>query len=161
MKRSLLARASIRISAAMLAALCAAAATAAAIEPATRLAFADFYRYPIGPRGLEPNPRLVALAGARVELSGFVARVHDDAPATFSILASTPVMLDDEDESLADDLPAAVAYLHATDARVGAAITSCRGAVRVAGRLEVGRQPEADGRASFVRLRADEVRCAR
>lgn len=161
MKRGRLARnPQIRIGAAVLAALCAAAATAAAIEPATRLAFADFYQRPIGPRGLEPNPRLLALAGARVELSGFVARAHD-APEGLFILAPTPVTLDDEDESLADDLPAAVAYLHAIDSRVAAAITACRGAMRVAGRLELGRQAEADGRASFVRLRADDVQCAR
>lgn len=136
------------------------AAPVAAVGPATPLAFADFYQRPIGPRGLQPNPRLLALAGARVELSGFVARVHD-APASVAILAAIPVSLDDEDESLADDLPAAVAYLHPSDARVAAAIGACRGAVRVAGQLEVGRQPEADGRASFVRLRADDVQCAR
>ena len=140
--------------------LCAAAALAATPEAATRLAFADFYKRPIGPRGLEPSARLLALAGARVELSGFVARSHD-APYALSVLAPVPVTLDDEDEGLADDLPASVAYLHTDDARVAAAIAACRGAMRVAGRLELGRQPEADGRASFVRLRADDVQCAR
>ena len=161
MKQGWLARSpQTRIGAFVLAGLCGAIAMAAEVEAVTRLAFADFYQRPIGPRGLEPNARLLALAGARVELSGFVARTHD-APVSVAILAATPVTLDDEDEGLADDLPAAVAYLHATDARIAAAIGACRGAMRVAGRLELGRQPEADGRASFVRLRADDVQCAR
>jgi hypothetical protein len=158
MNRSLPA-ASFRLLGVVAIATCCGPLHAADNAPAPRLAFADFYQRPIGPRGLEPNAKLLALAGTRVELSGFVARTHD-GPAKLAILAPTPVTLDDEDEGLADDLPAAVAYLHAADERVAAALTACRGALRVAGRLELGRQPEADGRASFVRLLADDVQCA-
>lgn len=132
----------------------------AAVEPANPLAFADFYKRPIGPRGLEPGPRLLALEGSRVELVGYIAQAHDSA-AQPSILAPVPVSLDDEDESLADDLPAALAYLRPADSAVAAALLACHGPVRVAGRLALGRQAEADGRASFVRLLADEVQCVR
>ncbi len=127
-------------------------------EAVPTLAFADFYKRPIGPRGLEPSARLLASADSRVELSGFVAR---GAEPGLAILAPVPVVLGDEDEGLADDLPAAVAYLHWTTPDVAAAIAACVGAMRVVGRLELGRRPEADGRSSFVRLLADHVKCAR
>jgi hypothetical protein len=122
------------------------------------LAFADFYKRPTGPRGLEPGAKLLALAGSRVELVGYlVRRANADGPL---IVAPLPVVLGDEDESLADDLPPSVAYLHPVDGRLEAAIAGCIGIVHVAGRLEIGRAAEADGRSSFVRLLADTARCA-
>jgi hypothetical protein len=130
-------------------------------EAIPTLAFADFYKRPIGPRGLEPSARLLAAADSRVQLSGFVARGAEPHQPGLAILAPVPVVLGDEDEGLADDLPAAVAYLHWTGPNVAAAIAACGGAMRVAGRLELGRQPEPDGRSSFVRLVADRVQCAR
>ena len=129
-------------------------------EALPTLAFADFYKRPIGARGLEPSARLLASADSRVQLSGYLARGAEPRPGV-AILAPVPVLLGDEDEGLADDLPAAVAYLHWTEPGVAAAIAACAGALRVAGRLELGRRSEADGRSSFVRLVADRVQCAR
>lgn len=126
-----------------------------------RMSFGDFYRRPVGPRGLEPGPRLLASAGSRVQLTGFVAHGPEGAaPPDFAIMAPLPVSLGDEDEGLADDLPAAVAYVHWTDPRVAASLAGCHRAVRVTGRLELGRSAESDGRMSFVRLQADDVQCA-
>lgn len=136
-------------------------AVAAGDEAVTRVSFGDFYRRPVGPRGLEPGPKLLASAGARVQLTGFVARGSEPAsPADSAILAPLPVSLGDEDEGLADDLPAAIAYLHWTDPRVAASLAGCHREVRVSGRLELGRQAERDGRMSFVRLQVDDVKCA-
>ena len=136
-------------------------AVAASDEAVLRVSFADFYRSPVGPRGLEPGPKLLAAAGARVQLTGFVARGSVVQSATdVAIIAPLPVSLGDEDEGLADDLPAAIAYLHSTDVRVAASLAACNHAVRVTGRLELGRQAERDGRISFVRLLADDVQCA-
>lgn len=137
------------------------ALAAAAGEPsseATPLAFADFYKRPVGPRGLEPGARLLALAGQRVELAGHLVQRSD--PSGPLIVAPVPVVLGDEDESFADDLPAGVAYLHPLDARTAELLQNCRGAVRVRGRLEIGRVAEDDGRQSFVRLQADAAQCA-
>ncbi len=142
----------------------------AAAQSVASLSFAEFYKRPIGPRGLEPSAALLALAGARVQISGFVAHGahHEPQPqlqpqpqTVFAILAPVPVALDDEDEGLADDLPASVAYLHWSEPRIAAAIAACRGAVRVTGRLELGRHAEPDGRTSFVRLETDDVQCLR
>ena len=138
-----------------------AAAGAAADEPkpeAAPLPFTDFFKHPIGPRGLEPGARLLALAGSRVELAGYLVQRSD--PSGPLIVAPVPVVLGDEDESYADDLPAGVAYLHPLDARTAEVLQACRGALRVRGRLDIGRLAEDDGRMSFVRLQADAAQCA-
>jgi hypothetical protein len=140
--------------------------TAAVAEPtlpadtSSKLSFADFFKRPIGPRGLEPGANLLALAGARVSLSGFAATGPDPRPA-LAILAPVPVAFGDEDEGLADDLPASVAYLHWTDPHIARVLASCQHAVNVTGRLELGRRAEPDGRMSFVRLDVDGVQCIR
>ena len=134
-----------------------AAAQDGATLAAAPLAFADFYKRPVGPRGLEPGARLTALAGTRVELAGYLVQRPD--PSSPLIVAPVPVVLGDEDESFADDLPASVAYLHPVDAQTAAALQACRGPVRVRGRLDLGRSAEPDGRQSFVRLQADAAWC--
>ena len=141
----------------LVAALKATAASPGAPEPSAPLAFSDFFKRPVGPRGLEPGAKLLALAGSRVTLVGYLVRRTDsDGPL---IVAPLPVVLGDEDESLADDLPASIAYVRPVDHQVEAAIASCSAIVTVTGRLEVGRAAEADGRSSFVRLLADTMRC--
>jgi hypothetical protein len=125
----------------------------------TPLVFSDFYKRPIGPRGLEATDRLVALAGSRVQLRGFLVR-YEDAQAGPLILAPLPVKLTDEDESLADDLPASIAYVQGADARLADLLRRCTGPVEVTGVLEIGPRREPDERTSFVRLAAQSAQCA-
>lgn len=125
----------------------------------TTLAFADLYQMPVGPRGLVPTDRLLAVAGLRVELTGFVVRRGEPVAAPV-ILAPLPLRLGDEDESLADELPPTVIYLHPVDARHIDTLQACRGAARVAGVLELGPIAEADGRISYVRVLTDATSCA-
>jgi len=129
----------------------------AAENPVAPLAFADFYKRPIGPRGLEPTAKLIALTGATVHLRGFVVHGSDVADDAV-IVAPVPVTLSDEDEALADDLPAAVAYLHASPGVV-TALRRCPGPVEAIGVLETGPLREADERYSVVRLAVQAARC--
>lgn len=126
-------------------------------QHAPDLSFAEFFVRPTGPRGLEAGPRLLAADGERVRLTGFVVRGEAGGAM---MLAPVPVRIDDEDEALADDLPAAVAFLHG-DARLAGALAACPAAVRVSGRLDLGARPEPAGRRSFVRLALDDVQCLR
>jgi hypothetical protein len=115
----------------------------------TDLRFNEFYRLPIGPRGLEPSHKLLSLEGQSVRMVGYRVPLAD-APPGLIILSPLPVSLGDEDESFADDLPASAVYVHLPDS--AAAALPPGGLVRVSGLLQLGRQREADGRISFVRL---------
>jgi hypothetical protein len=120
----------------------------------TELRFGDFFRMPVGPRGLEPSPRLLALDGKTVRIRGYVVRRVEPTPETL-ILSPLPVQLGDADESLSDDLPPAVVYVH-----FDATAPAVNGLVRVTGTLELGPRDEADGHVSQVRLRANPGQAA-
>ena len=122
---------------------------AGAAAAQTDLRFNEFYRLPIGPRGLEPSRKLLALEGQSVRLVGYRVPMAT-APPGLLILSPLPVSLGDEDESFADDLPASAVYVHLSEA--AAAALPPAGLLSVSGRLQLGAQREADGRFSFVRL---------
>lgn len=122
------------------------------------LRFADFFKRPIGPRGLEASALLTAMNGRPVRMVGYMAHQDGDTavPGIF-VLSPLPVTLGDEDESFADDLPASVLYVHippGAPANTGK-VAYIPGLLSVRGMLEIGAQPEADGRISFVRLQLD------
>ena len=118
------------------------------------LKFRDFFALPIGPRGLAPSARLLGLAGQRVRIVGYMARQEEPSPGIL-LLAPLPVALGDEDESFADDLPAATVYVHLADADRDHRTPRMPGLLAVTGVLRLGATAEADGRQSFVRLDLD------
>ena len=120
----------------------------------TELKFRDFFALPIGPHGLVPSARLLGLAGQRVRVVGYMVRQEQPSPGLF-ILAPLPVALGDEDESFADDLPAATVYVHLADADRDHRTPWMPGLLAVTGVLRLGATAEADGRQSFVRLDLD------
>jgi len=86
-----------------------------------------------------------------VRIVGYMARQEQPA-AGIVILASLPVVLGDEDESYADDLPAATLYVHLAEAEHARTVAYVPGLVSFTGVLQLGAASEADGRMSFVRL---------
>jgi hypothetical protein len=124
--------------------------------PVPDLRFADFFKLPVGPRGLEAGSKLLALNGQTVRIVGYMARQDGETavPGLF-ILAPLPVTLGDEDESFADDLPASVLYVHLTAAEHQGYVQHMPGLLAVRGRLELGPQAETDGRISFVRMQME------
>jgi hypothetical protein len=117
------------------------------------LRFREFFRLPVGPQGLEPSARLLALDGSRVRIVGYMVQ-QADATAGIVVLAPMPVSLGGEDESFADDLPASAVYVHLSDESLH--VPQRAGLLALTGRLQVGAFAEADGRRSFVRLFIDE-----
>ncbi len=126
---------------------------ASAAAGVTDLKFREFFKLPIGPRGLEPSEKLVSLVGKRVRLVGYMARQENPTPGFF-VLSPLPVTLGDEDESLADDLPASVIYVHAA-ASEGRPLPYYSGLLRLTGTLSLGAFEESDGRVSSVRMQLD------
>jgi hypothetical protein len=117
------------------------------------LKFREFFRMPVGPRGLEPSERLLALDGKKVRIVGFMVQQELPAPGRF-ILAPMPIQMSDDEDGLADDLPPNVVFVH-YQAPGDAPLPFLPGLLQFTGTLEVGALDEGDGRVSTVRLRLD------
>jgi len=117
------------------------------------LKFRELIRLPIGPRGLELAPGALALAGQRVRLVGYMANqdAGTGAPGVF-ILAPLPVLLGDEDEALADDLPPTAVHVHMPLSQSARSLLHVGGLLAVTGTLQLGPRGEADGRRSTIRI---------
>lgn len=120
------------------------------------LKFAEIFQSPIGPRGLVPSARLLALHGSTVRLVGYMVRQTVPSAGRL-ILAALPVTLGDEDEPLADDLPPSAVFVHLAGAAADAQLPHLRGLIRLQGRLSVGPLTEPDGHVSMVRLMLDSA----
>ena len=119
----------------------------------TDLKFREMFKLPVGPKGLEPSPKLLRLDGRPVRIVGYM--VDQEQMRSF-ILAPLPLRLGDEDESLADDLPPGVVFVHpATGDNRG--YKHIPGLLELTGILSVGSFAEADDRVSTVRLMLDPV----
>ena len=117
------------------------------------LKFREMFNLPVGPRGLEPSQKLLQLDGRAVRIVGYM--VDQEQMRSF-ILAPLPLKLGDEDETLADDLPPGVVFVHrATGDNRG--YKHIPGLLELTGVLSVGGFAEADDRVSTVRLMLDPV----
>lgn len=122
-------------------------------EDVTDLLFRDFYKMPVGPRGLEPTEKLVRLNGRQVRMRGYMA--HQEIPmAGIFVLSPLPVEMGDEDDSLADDLPPSVVFVH-LDGQSPRPVPHVPGIVQATGVLSLGPREEPDGHVSHVRLLVD------
>lgn len=117
----------------------------------TGIKFGEFFRMPIGPFGLEPSEKLLALNGKPVRLVGYMVKEETPTAGRF-LFSPLPVALGDEDESLSDDLPATTVSVHLNSSKNAPYIA---GLIQLTGTLEVGAKDEADGRVSSVRLVLD------
>jgi hypothetical protein len=117
------------------------------------LKFREFFRLPIGPRGLEPSAKLQSLDGKRVRLIGYMADREEPASGFF-ILAPLPVSIAEVEDGPADDMPASVAYVHLAGF-ADKSLPQLPGLLQFTGTLSVGSLEESDGRVSTVRLQLD------
>jgi hypothetical protein len=127
-------------------------ASSASTPDVTDLKFSDFFKMPVGPRGLQPTEKLLGLNGKRVRIQGYMAR-QDQPVAGTLLLTPLPVTMGDADEGLADDLPATAVFVHLDSG--GRSVPYVPGLIRLSGVLSVGSQDEAGGRVSTVRLTLD------
>lgn len=139
------------------------------------ISFEDFYKMPIGPRGMEFTDKIKALDGKRVRLAGFqvaemvgVCNAEPDAgsparKARAMFEASVPgrVMLTPMPDSvnfnhygLCEDLPPQVAFVTVPEL-FGQAVPQHPGPLLVTGTLSLGNKSEPDGRVSSVRITLD------
>jgi hypothetical protein len=128
---------------------------AAAPAGVSDLKFQEFFKLPVGPRGLEPTDKLLALDGKKIRVVGFMVRQDRPTKGMF-VFTPMPLELGDEDESLSDDLPPSAVFVHVA-APAAAEIPYVPKLIKLTGTLQLGPQNEIDGHVSFVRLVLDEA----
>ena len=119
----------------------------------TELKFGDFFRRPIGPRGLEFSDELRRLEGRRIRILGYMVRQEQPVAHCF-LLAPRPINLHEDEFGFCDDLPPAVLHVF-TDSTMPAATSFTPGLLLLTGKLSLGNRTESDGRISTVRLQLD------
>lgn len=121
----------------------------------TELKFREVFKLPVGPKGLEPTDKLLALDGKRVRIVGYMVR-QSPAPKGAFLLSPLPVALGDEDEGLADDLPPATLRIDLDAKARDLAVPMLPGLLQFTGTLHVGmRLDPATGRATPAQLALD------
>jgi hypothetical protein len=119
----------------------------------TELQFNEFFRQPIGPRGLEFTDQLRSLDGRRIRILGYMVRQARPVDRCF-LLASRPITVNEAEYGLCDDLPSNTVHV-ITGADAPAQTPFTPGPLLLTGTLSVGNRVEADGRVSAVRLHLD------
>ncbi len=124
-------------------------------EGVVDLDFSQFFRRPIGPRGLELTAEIRRLDGRRVRAVGYMVKYSFAEPGTF-LLTPFPVQMDDCHYGLADDLPPQTLHVTVPD-RAGKRVPHQRGPLVLFGRVQVGQKAQPDGREFGVRLVLDDT----
>jgi len=118
------------------------------------LKFRDLFKLPVGPKGLEPTAKVRRLDGKRVRIVGYM--VHQQPPLAGGFLLSPlPVEAGDEDESLADDIPASAIFV-SLPAHAGVTAPMLPGLIKVTGCLKLGtREIRGSDRVAAARIELD------
>jgi hypothetical protein len=127
---------------------------AATPAPVADLKFNEMFSMPVGPRGLAPSARLRELDARRVRMVGYMVHQEPATPGMF-LLSPLPVLAGDEDEALADDVPAN-AVLVRLPATAKSTLRAQAGLIRITGVLHVGMSTDpVSGRSAAASLDAD------
>lgn len=121
-------------------------------EGVTELKFDEFYKMPVGPRGLEPTEKLLSLHGKRVRILGFMGniRLRNNRQMIF---APVPLKAQPLEYGMADDVPAAH-ILAKVPGNPAEPLPYTPGPMLLTGVLSVGAK-SFDGENAFVRLLVD------
>ncbi len=122
-------------------------------EGVTHIDFAEFFKKPVGRRGLEYSESLRALDGKRVRVLGYMVGTDEPAPGLL-MLAPFPIHLHESEYGMADDLPPSALHVIAP-ALVEHRVAFAPGPLLVTGKLELGFKAMSDGRNSPLRIVLD------
>ena len=122
--------------------------------PVIDLKFASFFKQPVGPRGLEMAEALRAADGKRVRLVGYMVAQEEPLAGRF-MLTPRPVRMSEHADGDADDLPPATVTVLLDSRQRDRIVVHQSGLVALTGRLMLGREEDATGRVSWVRLQLD------
>jgi hypothetical protein len=126
------------------------------VVTAQEIRFKDFFRWPVGPLGLEPTEALKLANNRKVQLLGYM--VSQEKPPTGQfLLTPLPIRTSEEADGDADDLPANAVAVLLPDSVALRPVPHQRGLMKLTGILKVGRHQLADGRIVWVRLLIEDL----
>jgi hypothetical protein len=125
--------------------------TAASAQAASELRFNEFFKQPMGSKGLEMSAKLGAANGQTVQITGYMVQQEVPHLGRF-MLSPRPVQMSEHADGDADGLPAALVTVYLDETQKNWLIPYTRGLLSISGQLRVGRLEETDGRVSWVRL---------
>jgi hypothetical protein len=126
--------------------------TARSANEAEPLLFKDFFRFPVGPRGLEIAPKLQQAHGKRVRLTGYMVQQENGSKPGQFFFTPRPVQMSEHADGDADDLPPATVLVQLAPEQAHWMVPHARGLMELQGTLSVGRQEADDGRVTWVQL---------
>ncbi len=113
--------------------------------------FDEFFRHPIGSRGLEWSPSLLAADTRQVRLVGYMVK-QDQPPKGRFLLAPRPVQMSEDADGVADDLPPGTVTVLLDPTQRERSVVHQAGLIAVTGRLDIGRHEASSGRVTWMRL---------
>ncbi len=116
--------------------------------------FRDFFKSPIGARGLELSEPLRVAAGQRVRLMGYMV-AQEDTPTGRFFFTPMPIRMSEHADGDADDLPPSTVVVVMPEIDRMQPILHRPGLMQLTGVLQVSRQELDHGRVSWVRLQLD------
>lgn len=119
--------------------------------PVTELRFQDFFKLPVGAKGLEIGSALRQADGQTVALTGYMVQQEVPTHGEF-MLTPRPVQMSEHADGDADDLPPATVLVKLAPEQRDWAVPHVRGLIRISGVLSVGREEGRNGRVSWVQL---------
>jgi hypothetical protein len=115
------------------------------------LRLTDFFKRPVGPRGLELSESLKQADGGLVRLTGYMVAREDGTPGCF-LIAPRPLRLSEHADGEADDLPPATVTVLLDPSQAARLVVHQTKPVTLLGRLHLGRSEDVGGRVSWFRL---------
>ncbi|MGH8554193.1 MAG: hypothetical protein ACREUD_01235 [Gammaproteobacteria bacterium] len=124
------------------------------------LGFGDFYKLPVGPRGLEPTHKLLTLRDKRVRVQGYMVKEEEPLPGLF-MLTPLPVAMAELADGPSDYLPPATLFVHLAGGYEDKIVAYRPGTWAMSGTLSLGARQEPNGRVSYVRLMLEDPESVR
>jgi len=125
-------------------------------ETSQGMTFQEFFKSPIGPRGMEFTPKALALQGQLVSLSGFMVKTDLLRQGRF-FLAPKALEVNEADDGPANDLPVHTVLVKLDPSQASLVLAHQEGVMRVEGKLDIGREENNLGEVSWIRLLASPL----
>jgi hypothetical protein len=124
-------------------------------KPPIALSFSQFFRMPIGSRGLELSDALLSAHGQQISINGYMVAQEQPRAGQF-FFTPRPVRMSEHADGEADDLPPGTLSVMLSGPQRDRMLVHRDGRIQLTGTLSIGRFEDASGRVSWAQLTLPE-----